>query len=346
MEDMRKVRYSLEAFQKTDPTHKKPSLDKSLIEARVRILACSPFPPLVCAMQALEWQAELSASEVNSKRTLMVEQLQQAATELRQSGACARWLEKCDKTVADVCNTINGPLLETLLVSTGYKDLDCINMLREGPQSTRHPPALTPCFPLRSAGAMLMDELPLSGIGTPIDCTSNKCAEPLKKQCCHSNKALIKSMREDKNSNALLEATMADAALGRMTAPSEYDAASFQDVLLHPRFGVEQEKDDGSTKIREVDNFSWSAIRGKRAQTKPASVNGHVFPQERMKHDTLDTGPTGGSKAKQNVSASRVSSDRFRFHPPSHFSVSCCAGLLCACRVAFCYVPVALWRGR
>ena len=60
-----------------------------------------------------------------------------------------------------------------------------------------------------------------------------------------------------------------------------------------PRFGVTQgQKPDGSTKVRAVDNFSWSLTeRGKkrkRQDQKAGSVNGNFQPDVVMKHDHLD----------------------------------------------------------
>ena len=83
------------------------------------------------------------------------------------------------------------------------------------------------------------------------------------------------------------------------------------------RFAVTKLKDDGTLKLRPVDNFSWSAAPGVRhAQSgkgifpfglragpwlshecfsagfkrfqKEGSVNGHVCPSEKLCHDTLD----------------------------------------------------------
>jgi len=90
----------------------------------------------------------------------------------------------------------------------------------------------------------------------------------------------------------LLEAASADAALGRMTIPVDITNAIPQGVLLHPRFGVEQVKEDGTTKLRPVDHLSWSPGDAEEAPTKKdikrESVNGYTIPQEKMRPDTLD----------------------------------------------------------
>ena len=65
-----------------------------------------------------------------------------------------------------------------------------------------------------------------------------------------------------------------------------------QGVLLHPRFGVEQVREDGSIKMRPIDHLSWSpgdeAEAPSKKEIKHESVNGYTVPQEKMRPDTLD----------------------------------------------------------
>ena len=109
-----------------------------------------------------------------------------------------------------------------------------------------------------------------------------------------SNKS---ELREDAHAAELLAMTQEDARLGRMSWPTPVREGHVDDCLLCPRFAVEQSKPDGSVKLRAVDNFSWAACwRGDAAaaarpsmkERKEHSVNGHVMPEEKMKHDTLD----------------------------------------------------------
>ena len=119
-----------------------------------------------------------------------------------------------------------------------------------------------------------------------------KSIDAIRKKRAQSNAALIKSLREDEHAATLLEATKADWVAGRMTEPVLVDEGIPADVLLHPRFSVAQEKEDGSMKIRPVDNMSWSNGDGagnrKKKEQKVGSINGHTFPQEKMRPDTLD----------------------------------------------------------
>ena len=60
-------------------------------------------------------------------------------------------------------------------------------------------------------------------------------------------------------------------------------------VRVHPRFSVEQGvREDGTKKIRAVDNFSWANAPGGPKKRKLESVNGHTSIPEKLKHDHID----------------------------------------------------------
>ena len=88
------------------------------------------------------------------------------------------------------------------------------------------------------------------------------------------NKSLLKELREDTLSEKLMEFTLADARLGRMSMPKQVDPNCLEECLTCPRLGVEQLKQDGKTKVRAVDNFSWAPSQGSKAEKKLDSVNG------------------------------------------------------------------------
>ena len=145
----------------------------------------------------------------------------------------------------------------------------------------------------------MLGELALSGIGSPIDRDCVPSVDALRSSCLHSNTRLLAELREDGHAHGLVKATYDDAKLGRMSAPVplEKDSPLMQQVLMHPRFGVEQERVDGTTKLRAVDHFSWSPASGSGGAQGPASakkarkagsVNGHAAAAERMHHDTVD----------------------------------------------------------
>lgn len=110
--------------------------------------------------------------------------------------------------------------------------------------------------------------------------------------CCrHSNEVLLGCLREDEQAAALLEQTRLDASTGRMSEPIRAEDADLSSMLLVPRcfvlacfvsgclvyrsfcllkclcfwlvccrFSVTKMKEDGSLKVRPVDNFSWAAV--------------------------------------------------------------------------------------
>ncbi len=96
----------------------------------------------------------------------------------------------------------------------------------------------------------MLGELSRSGVGEPrcVDCV--KSIAELMASCARSNAALLRELREDSNADSLLAMTREDAALGRMLEPVPVSEADLSRVLLNPRFGVQQERDDGSCKVR------------------------------------------------------------------------------------------------
>ena len=159
---------------------------------------------------------------------------------------------------------VNGPLLLALLEATGYVDLDCVNIFKEG--------------------AAIVGGIKPSGIGASTKQVEAKPLQDLWAGHADSNARLLESLREDPNAEWLWEHTVAEAALGRMSEPERLHSCNLRGWLLQPRFAVEQLKPDGSKKYRAVDNFSWSA----EENGKEDSVNGYTATAEKLKHDTLD----------------------------------------------------------
>ena len=82
-----------------------------------------------------------------------------------------------------------------------------------------------------------------------------------------------------------------------MSQPTELEDMTKVEQLLCPRFIVEQMKEDGTKKLRAIDNLSWGAKsamdaslqeRPSKKMRKSVSVNGHVSVNEKLKHHTLD----------------------------------------------------------
>ena len=73
-----------------------------------------------------------------------------------------------------------------------------------------------------------------------------------------------------------------DAKAGRLKDLPPVGQFPVEEVLLHPRFPVEQVRADWSVKIRDVDHFSWVGDEA------VGSVNANTVPTEKLSHDTID----------------------------------------------------------
>ena len=148
-----------------------------------------------------------------------------------------------------------------------------------------------------------------SGIGSPVDVEGSKPTTRLKSEMRTWNKSLLQELREDHLAEKLMQLTIEDARLGRMTWPKPVDEICLDECFMSPRFAVEQIKPDGRTKVRAVDNFSWAALEGgTKVERKACSVNGescsqplaclfhitffslpgHVAASEKLKHEAMD----------------------------------------------------------
>ena len=220
----------------------------------------------------------------------MLERMRQAGGAMRASGLHDAFYQGCDEEVRSVSGQAQGHLFRTLLEASGYVDPSSVDLLRHGASVFCLYLCTCACVLLSCTGQPMLEELECSGIGTRLQATGTVI--PPVKALWHdraaSNRALVQELAEDPHAESLLEVTRKEAAIGRMTVPRVYVPCECDDVLLHPRFGVEQEREDGSMKVRPVDNFSWSRHSKRKQVAKTSSVNGHVSPSEKLKHDTLD----------------------------------------------------------
>ena len=83
-------------------------------------------------MQAVEWIANRTASQVIEEREAIIAQLEWADLLMRESGACEDWFRGCDDEVRAVAGDANGYLLEQLLAASDYCDKACVELLRQG----------------------------------------------------------------------------------------------------------------------------------------------------------------------------------------------------------------------
>ena len=245
-----KVEFTLAALRRTDD----PFSSKVVLHADI--------------IAAIEWQAARSADEVMHAREKVVCEIEALGARLWANGTVADWYRGCDWAIARVSATVNGPLLEMLCAAARHGDPACIEFFRKG--------------------APLMGLLDEAGIGEPVEDLGPLPVGELEGDCLAHNCALLKMLKDDPLGDELSKLTDADVECGRMTKLRCGDDLS--KIRLHRRFGVVQGvRDDGSTKVRSVDHFSWSAVKERsRKKRKLASVNGHTVIPEKMTNDHLD----------------------------------------------------------
>ena len=83
-------------------------------------------------LEAQLWQAERSGSIVMAEREAIVVALELADTKMRESGLCHEWFQDCDEVTRRVSREANGQLFQDLLVAAGYRDAECVELLRQG----------------------------------------------------------------------------------------------------------------------------------------------------------------------------------------------------------------------
>ncbi len=76
--------------------------------------------------------SERSAKEIIEWREGVISQLEKANELMRASGMCAKWFDSCDQETLAVTGQANGHLFEQLLRASQYRDVQCVELLREG----------------------------------------------------------------------------------------------------------------------------------------------------------------------------------------------------------------------
>jgi hypothetical protein len=76
--------------------------------------------------------SERSAKEEIEEREGVISQLEKADELMRASGMCAQWFNGCDEETLAVTGQANGHLFEQLLQASRYRDVQCVELLREG----------------------------------------------------------------------------------------------------------------------------------------------------------------------------------------------------------------------
>lgn len=148
-----------------------------------------------------------------------------------------------------------------------------------------------------TAGAPILGKLQCGGIGQAVDEREVPSEEDLWRSRIKHNQSVVKSLRDEKHDSWMCRDVMKDASLGRMSELVEATSELLESGLVQPRFTVEQAKPDGSMKLRSIDHFSF----GPPGERKAASVNGHCWATEKLKHQTLDILCASMRKLKQEI---------------------------------------------
>ena len=137
---------------------------------------------------------------------------------------------------------------------------------------------------LHSVGVSVCAGIPFGG---NLDSADTETVDRLWSKMWESNRCLMSSLVENEFGEELLQSMKKDSAAGRMSEILAVQSADELDFLLAPRFGVAQQKADGSRKIRPIDNYSWSMAPGNKKVKKMHSVNGSTFTEQVVRHDSL-----------------------------------------------------------
>ena len=205
------------------------------------------------------------------QREEVTRKIVEAAELMKKSGAWYDWYQNSPQHIKNLCqDDVAGQLMEQLAHVTNFTDVAAVTLF--------------------SSGAGMLNELETSGLGEPV-ASKARPDDSLRENCQRNNDELAAGLRQDDNAEQLMELTLVDVELGRMTEPVPYDAQDMAQVHLSPRFGVEQEKEDGRIQVRPIEHFSWSGGhegRASKQRRKEESVNGYTFPKEKMRTQTLD----------------------------------------------------------
>ena len=88
--------------------------------------------PLDPVVEAIEWQAERTPTDVIQQREEMIQKLEDANAALWKSGKCANWFERCDDITRGVSKGVNGYLLQELLSASHHCDVAAADLFRDG----------------------------------------------------------------------------------------------------------------------------------------------------------------------------------------------------------------------
>ena len=85
-------------------------------------------------LAALEWIARVPSEEAMKQREATLRKIEELGQQYWRNGTVEQWVAAADPQIKKVCQTCNGPLLETLLKAAGHEDMRCLSLFQQGVQ--------------------------------------------------------------------------------------------------------------------------------------------------------------------------------------------------------------------
>ena len=85
-------------------------------------------------LAALEWIASMTPEESMQQREAALKKIEELGQQYWRNGTVEQWFAAADPQIKKVCQTCNGPLLETLLKVAGHEDMRCLSLFQKGAQ--------------------------------------------------------------------------------------------------------------------------------------------------------------------------------------------------------------------
>ena len=214
----------------------------------------SALPPTTA--EAVRWAAQTAPADVVAFRERELAVLRERDRALRASGAVEEWFRGVDPAIRRVAQHVNGPLCAEIAERIAFCDPACVEFFR--------------------TGAPLVGELPRSGHGSPEVFPPRLGIAELMGNAESANRDISSGLRDGAHGDAILRKTQDEAVLGRISCPVPLRDVCLEGAVIAPRFAVEQLREDGSSKLRLVDDMT------------KAKINAATRPQERLHHDAVD----------------------------------------------------------
>ncbi|CAK0862125.1 unnamed protein product [Prorocentrum cordatum] len=206
--------------------------------------------------RAVRWAAQTAPADAVASREGELAALRERDRALRASGAVEEWFRGVDPAMRRVAQHVNGPLCAEIAERIAFCDPGCVEFFR--------------------AGAPLVGELPRSGHGSPEVFPPRLGIAELLGNAESTNRDISGGLRDGAHGDAILRKTRDEAELGRISCPVPLRDVCLDGAVIAPRFAVEQLREDGSSKLRLVDDMT------------KARINEATRPQERLHHDAVD----------------------------------------------------------